>query len=125
MGEGSGSGQPPVDPFDNPNLDIPSFNLGLTPADQSLSSVSGTSQTPLPPSLGFASFQAPHSTFYGFFGFRAPPPPGTAGSSTLHQPISQASSSDEEERANDMDGLKRYRFGHRVGKKTTRFTPSD
>ncbi|KAI5672819.1 hypothetical protein M9H77_13183 [Catharanthus roseus] len=36
-----------------------------------------------------------------------------------------ASSSDEEERADDMDGLQRYEFGHRVGKKTTRFTPSD
>ncbi|KAI5671600.1 hypothetical protein M9H77_11964 [Catharanthus roseus] len=37
----------------------------------------------------------------------------------------QASSSDEEERADDMDGLQRYGFGHLVGKKTTRFTPSD
>ncbi|KAI5655531.1 hypothetical protein M9H77_32718 [Catharanthus roseus] len=84
-GEESGSGQPP-----------------------SLPSGSGTSQTPLLPGLGFASFQAPHSTSYGFFGFWAPPPPGTADSSTPHQPISQ-----------------HYGFRHRVGKKTTRFTPSD
>ncbi|KAI5681157.1 hypothetical protein M9H77_02384 [Catharanthus roseus] len=53
------------------------------------------------------------------------PPPGTAGSSTPHQPLSQASSSDEEERADDMDGVQHYGFGHCVGKKTTRFTPSD
>ncbi|KAI5682356.1 hypothetical protein M9H77_03584 [Catharanthus roseus] len=31
-GEGSGGRQPTVDPFDSPNLDIPSFSSGLTPA---------------------------------------------------------------------------------------------
>ncbi|KAI5681445.1 hypothetical protein M9H77_02673 [Catharanthus roseus] len=71
-GERSGSGRPPVDPFDSPNLDMPSFSLGLTPADQSLPSGSGTLQTPLPPGLGFASFQAPYSTSYGFTGFGHP-----------------------------------------------------
>ncbi|KAI5654069.1 hypothetical protein M9H77_31256 [Catharanthus roseus] len=71
-GEGSGSGQPPVDPFDGLNLDMPSFSLGLTLTSQSLPSGSGTSQTPPPPGLGLASFQAPHSTSYGFSGFRAP-----------------------------------------------------
>ncbi|KAI5662195.1 hypothetical protein M9H77_21518 [Catharanthus roseus] len=96
-GEGSGGGQPTVDPFDSPNLDIPSFSLSLTPASQSLLSGFGTSQMPPPP----------------------------AGSSTPHQPISQASSSDEKERADDMDGVQHYGFGHRVGKKTTRFTASD
>ncbi|KAI5671940.1 hypothetical protein M9H77_12304 [Catharanthus roseus] len=65
-GEGSGGGQPTVDPFDNPNLDIPSFSLSLTPASQSLPSGSGTSQMSPPPGLGFASFQAPHSTSFGF-----------------------------------------------------------
>ncbi|KAI5666613.1 hypothetical protein M9H77_16466 [Catharanthus roseus] len=124
-GEGFGGGQPTVDLFDSPNLDIPSFSLGLTPAFQSLPSGSRTSQMPPLPCLGFASFQAPHSTSFGFFGFRAPPPPGTTGSSTPHQPISQASSSDEEERADDMDGVQHYGFGHRVGKKNMRFTPSD
>ncbi|KAI5649686.1 hypothetical protein M9H77_35691 [Catharanthus roseus] len=114
-GEGSGSEQPTVDPFDNPNLDIPSFSLGLTPASQSLHSGSGTSQMPPLSGLGFASFQAPHSTSYGFL----------AGSSTSHQPISQASSPDEEERADDMDGVQHYGFGHRVVKKTVKFTPSD
>ncbi|KAI5659106.1 hypothetical protein M9H77_27899 [Catharanthus roseus] len=104
---------------------MPSFSLCLMPASQSLRSGSGTLQTPLSPSLGFASFQAPYSTSYGFFGFRTPPPPSTASSSTLHQPISQESLFDEEERADDMDGLQHYEFGHRVGKKTMRFTPSD
>ncbi|KAI5647496.1 hypothetical protein M9H77_33501 [Catharanthus roseus] len=87
-GEGSGSGQPTVDPFYSPNLDMPSFSLGLTPASQSLLSGSGTSQLLPAPGLGYASFQSPHSTSYGFFGFRAPSPPGTFSSSTPHQPIS-------------------------------------
>ncbi|KAI5673390.1 hypothetical protein M9H77_13754 [Catharanthus roseus] len=104
-GEGSGGGQLTVDPFDNPNLDIPSFSLGLTPASPSL--------------------PTPHSTSFGFSGFRAPPPPGTSDSSTPHRLISQASPSNEEEREDDMDGVQHYGFGHRVGKKTTRVTPSD
>ncbi|KAI5649488.1 hypothetical protein M9H77_35493 [Catharanthus roseus] len=40
--EGSGGGHPPVDPFDSPNLDIPSFSLGLTQPSQSLPGGSGT-----------------------------------------------------------------------------------
>ncbi|KAI5672211.1 hypothetical protein M9H77_12575 [Catharanthus roseus] len=76
---------------------MPSYSLGLTPDPQSLPSGSGTSQMPPAPGLGFAEFQSPYSSAYGFSGFRAPPPPGTAGSLTPHQPISQASSSDEEE----------------------------
>ncbi|KAI5681801.1 hypothetical protein M9H77_03029 [Catharanthus roseus] len=55
----------------------------------------------------------------------APPPPGTFGSSTLYQPISQASLSEEEEQEEYMDGVQHFGFGHRVGKKTMRFTPSD
>ncbi|KAI5677587.1 hypothetical protein M9H77_08537 [Catharanthus roseus] len=55
-GERSGSGQPIGDPFDSPNLDMPSFSLGLTPASQPLPSGSGTSQMPTAPGLGFASF---------------------------------------------------------------------
>ncbi|KAI5654116.1 hypothetical protein M9H77_31303 [Catharanthus roseus] len=62
---------------------------------------------------------------YRFFGFRAPLLPGAIGSSTPHQPISQASSSNEEEREDDMDGVQHLSFGHRVGKKTMRFTPFD
>ncbi|KAI5661598.1 hypothetical protein M9H77_20921 [Catharanthus roseus] len=58
-------------------------------------------------------------------GFRAPPPPSIAGSSTPHQPISQTSSSDEEERTDDMDVVQHYGFRDRIGKKTTRFRPSD
>ncbi|KAI5649729.1 hypothetical protein M9H77_35734 [Catharanthus roseus] len=71
---------------------------------------------PPPPGLGFT----PHPTSFGFSGFRAPPPSGTAGSSTPHQPISQASSSDEEEQTNDTDVVQHLGFGHHVGKKTTR-----
>ncbi|KAI5664466.1 hypothetical protein M9H77_23789 [Catharanthus roseus] len=71
-------------------------------------------KTPSLPGLGLASFQAPHSTSFGFSRFCAPRPPGAAGSSTPHQPISQASSSDEQERADDMDGIQHYGFGHRV-----------
>ncbi|KAI5676787.1 hypothetical protein M9H77_07737 [Catharanthus roseus] len=118
-GEGSGSGQQYVDPFDSPHLDMSSYSLGLTPDPQSLPSGSGTSQMPPAPRLGFAVFQSPHPSAYGFAGFRALPPPGTAGSWTPQQPISQASSSDEKE---GQDALGRK---HRVGKKTVRFTPSD
>ncbi|KAI5659641.1 hypothetical protein M9H77_28434 [Catharanthus roseus] len=57
--------------------------------------------------------------------FRAPPSPGTAGSSTPHQPISQTSSSDEEERTDDTDDVQYLVLGYRVRKKITRFTPSD
>ncbi|KAI5663265.1 hypothetical protein M9H77_22588 [Catharanthus roseus] len=71
------------------------------------------------------AFDSPNLYMPSFFGFRAPPPLGTASSSTPHQPISQASSSDEEERQDDMDGVQPLDFEHRVGKKTMRFTPSD
>ncbi|KAI5675803.1 hypothetical protein M9H77_06753 [Catharanthus roseus] len=118
-GEGSGGGQHYVDPFDSPHLDMPSYSLGLTPDPQSLPSISGTSQMPPAPSSGFTAFQSPHPLAYGFGRFRLPLPPGTAGASTPHQPISHASSSEEEE---GQDALGR---GHRVGKKTVRFTPSD
>ncbi|KAI5683591.1 hypothetical protein M9H77_04819 [Catharanthus roseus] len=98
---------------------MPSYSLGLTQDSQSLLGGSGTSQMPPAPDLGFAAFQSPHSSAYRFSGFRAPPPPGTASTSTSHQPISQASSSDEEE------GQDALGFGHRVGKKIVQFTPSD
>ncbi|KAI5674191.1 hypothetical protein M9H77_14555 [Catharanthus roseus] len=114
-GEGSGSGQQYVDPFDSPNLDMPSFSLGLMSASQPHPSGSGTSQMPPAPGLVFASFQSPHSIAYGFFSFRAPPPLSTVGSSTPHQPISQASSSDEKECQDDKDGVQALGFGHRVG----------
>ncbi|KAI5658688.1 hypothetical protein M9H77_27481 [Catharanthus roseus] len=98
---------------------MPSYSLGLTPDPQSLPSGFGTSQMPPAPSSGFTAFQSPHPSAYGFGRFRAPPPSGTACASTPHQPISQASSSDEEE-VQDALGP-----GHRVGKKTVRFTPSN
>ncbi|KAI5653839.1 hypothetical protein M9H77_31026 [Catharanthus roseus] len=89
-----------------------------TPSQQWLSGVrdlvaipnlsSRTSQTPPAPSSGFTTFKSPHPSAYGFGRFRAPHPPGTAGASTPHQPISEASLSDEEE---GQDALGR---GHRV-----------
>ncbi|KAI5653773.1 hypothetical protein M9H77_30960 [Catharanthus roseus] len=39
--------------------------------------------------------------------------------------ILRASSSDEEEREEDIDGVHHFGFGHRVGKKTVQFTASD
>ncbi|KAI5659596.1 hypothetical protein M9H77_28389 [Catharanthus roseus] len=109
-GDGSGSGQPLVDPFD---------------IDQSLPSGSRTSQTPLPSGLGFSSFQAPHSTSYGFFGFRVPP----LRAQLVH--LYRISLYHRHVRLIKRSGrmtwmvLQRYRFGHRVGKKTKRFTPFD
>ncbi|KAI5656497.1 hypothetical protein M9H77_25290 [Catharanthus roseus] len=124
-GRGAGAGRPPVpavpqrqehvDP--GPAVFERGERSGSDP--QSLPSGSGKSQMPLAPSSRFAAFQSPHTLAYGFAGFRAPPPPGIAGSSMPQQPISQASSSDEEE---GQDALSR---GHRVGKKTVLFTPSD
>ncbi|KAI5656648.1 hypothetical protein M9H77_25441 [Catharanthus roseus] len=110
-GEGSRGGRPPVDPFDSLNLDIPSFSLGLTSPFQSLLGGSGTLRSPYHTSLGFSSFRVP--------------PSGTVVSSTPHQPISHACSSVEEEWADDMNDVHHLGFGHRVGKKMTRFTPSD
>ncbi|KAI5653926.1 hypothetical protein M9H77_31113 [Catharanthus roseus] len=104
---------------DSPHLDMPSYSLGLAPDPESLPSGFGTSQMPSSPSSGFTQFQSLHPSACGFGRLRAPPPPCTAGASTPHQPISQAYWSDEEE-GQDVLGL-----GHRVGKKTVRFTPSD
>ncbi|KAI5673607.1 hypothetical protein M9H77_13971 [Catharanthus roseus] len=94
-------------------------------AKKSLPGGSETLRGPPPPGLGFALIQSPHHTSLGFSSFHVPPPPGIAGSSTPHQPMSHASSSEEEERKNDTDNVQHLGFGHRVGKKTTRFTPSD
>ncbi|KAI5673369.1 hypothetical protein M9H77_13733 [Catharanthus roseus] len=118
-GEGSGGGHPHVDLFDSPNLDIPSFSLGLTPPSQSFPSGSGTLRASPSPGLGFALFHSSHHISLGFSSFRAPPPPGIAGSSTPHQHISHAPSSDEEEQTDDTDDVQPLGFGHRVGKKTT------
>ncbi|KAI5666967.1 hypothetical protein M9H77_16820 [Catharanthus roseus] len=86
-GEESGGGHPPVDPFDSLNLDIPSFSLGLTQPSQSLPGGSGTLCAPPPSGLWFAPFQSPADTSLGFSSFHAPPPTGTSGSSTSHQPV--------------------------------------
>ncbi|KAI5676865.1 hypothetical protein M9H77_07815 [Catharanthus roseus] len=71
-----------------------------------------------------SSFQAPPppSTVSLFL---APPPLWMVGSSTPHMPIFNASSSVSDERTNDATPAQQLGFGHHVGKKTTRFTPSD
>ncbi|KAI5672776.1 hypothetical protein M9H77_13140 [Catharanthus roseus] len=94
----------------------------------------GGGRPPIPPFLGIPRQGGPRHIemervvsryIFRVFIIRAPPPPGTAGSSTLHQPISQASSSDDEEWADDTDDVQCLGFGYRVWKKITRFTPSD
>ncbi|KAI5654418.1 hypothetical protein M9H77_31605 [Catharanthus roseus] len=118
-GRRAGGGRPPVPPFPGRHRHADPRHVEMERGE------SGTLRAPSPPGLGFAPFQSPGGTSLGFSSFRAPPPPGTAGSSTLHQPILQASSSKEEERMCDTDDVRHLGFGHRVGKKTTRFTPSD
>ncbi|KAI5674440.1 hypothetical protein M9H77_14804 [Catharanthus roseus] len=123
-GRGAGGRRLPVPPAPQRQEHVDPGPAVVERASQTNPSGSGTSQIPPALGLGFASFQTPHSA-YGFSGFRASLPPSTAGSSTPHQPISQASSSDEEEQQDDVDGVQALGFGHRVGKKTVRFTPSD
>ncbi|KAI5656701.1 hypothetical protein M9H77_25494 [Catharanthus roseus] len=132
-----------------PDLDMPSFSLGLTPPAHSHPGGLDTSYAPPSPDLGFSSFQAPPPLGLGFssfqaplspgivcISFQAPPPSGTAptrpdtvGSYMPHMPISYASSFDsdehDDERTDDVTLAQQLRFGHRVEKKTTRSTPSD
>ncbi|KAI5680582.1 hypothetical protein M9H77_01809 [Catharanthus roseus] len=79
-------------------------------------SVGGTSYAPPPPGAVGLSFDAP-------------PPPGTAGSSVPHMPKSRAFSSNSDEHGdeptNDVTPAQQLGFGHRIGKRTTRFTPSN
>ncbi|KAI5648698.1 hypothetical protein M9H77_34703 [Catharanthus roseus] len=119
LGRGAGAGRPPIPPAPQRQEHVDPGPAVIERDPQSLPIGFGTSQMPPVPNSGFVAFQSPHPSAYGFPGFRAPPPLGTAGSSTPHQPISQASSSDKEE---GQDALSR---GHRVGKKIVRFTPSD
>ncbi|KAI5675437.1 hypothetical protein M9H77_06387 [Catharanthus roseus] len=115
-----------VEPFDSLDIDMPSFSLGLTQPTQSHPPIS---YTPAPPSLGFSSFQSPHPPSIGSSSFQVPPPPHAVGSSTPHMPISIASSSyldeHDDEPTDVVTPVQQLRFGYRVGKKTTGFTPSD
>ncbi|KAI5654961.1 hypothetical protein M9H77_32148 [Catharanthus roseus] len=80
------------------------------------SSAGGASYAPPPPSAVRLSFDAPL-------------PPGTAGSSVPHMPISRAFSSDSNEQSDDLSDdvtlAQQLGIGHRVRSKTTRSTPSD
>ncbi|KAI5683267.1 hypothetical protein M9H77_04495 [Catharanthus roseus] len=115
-----------VEPFDNPDLHMPSFSLGLT---QPIQSHPHTSYALPLPDVGFSSFQSPHPPSIGSSSFQAPPPPYTVGSSTQHMPISTASSSDSDEHDDEttdvVTPVQHLGFGHRVVKKTNRFTSFD
>ncbi|KAI5681552.1 hypothetical protein M9H77_02780 [Catharanthus roseus] len=99
--------------------------LGTSYAPPSPGTVSSSILEPSPLGLGFSSFQAPPPPGIVGSSFQAPPPPSTVGSSTLHMSISYASSSDSDERTNDVTPAQQLGFSYRVAKKTTRFTPSD
>ncbi|KAI5678599.1 hypothetical protein M9H77_09549 [Catharanthus roseus] len=118
-----------VEPFDSPELGMPSFSLSLMQLTQSHPP---TSYTSLPPDLGFSLFQSPHPPSIGSSSFQAslaprtesssfhvPPPPYTVGSFIQHMPISTASSSDSDEHDDEpMDMVtpaQQLGFGHRVG----------
>ncbi|KAI5640045.1 hypothetical protein M9H77_00084 [Catharanthus roseus] len=112
------------DPFDSPDLDMPSFSLGGL----------GTSYASPTPSFGFSSFRSPPPPSLGFSSFQAPPSPGTVSSCRhvllrarlvhLHR-TSSSDSHEDDEQTYDMTSALQLGFGHYVGKKTTRFTPSD
>ncbi|KAI5682608.1 hypothetical protein M9H77_03836 [Catharanthus roseus] len=114
MGEGSGG------------RGLGDLGLGLTPPTQSHPP---TSYAPLPPSLGFPSFQSPHplgigsSSFQvplipriGSPSFQAPLPPYTVGLYTQHMPISTAFSSDSDEHDDEPTDVvtptQQLGFGH-------------
>ncbi|KAI5675444.1 hypothetical protein M9H77_06394 [Catharanthus roseus] len=128
-----------VEPIGSLDLEMSFFSLVLTQPTQSHPL---TSYTPPPSGLGFSSFQSPHPPGIGSYSFQAPlaprtgsssfqasPPPHTVGSSTPHMPISITSLSDldahDDEPTDVVTLSQQLGFGHRVGKKTTRFTPSD
>ncbi|KAI5683131.1 hypothetical protein M9H77_04359 [Catharanthus roseus] len=67
-----------VEPFDIPDLNMPSFSLGLKQPTQSHPPKSYAS---LPPGLGFSSFQSPHPPGIGSSSFQAPLAPRTGSSS--------------------------------------------
>ncbi|KAI5664414.1 hypothetical protein M9H77_23737 [Catharanthus roseus] len=90
----------PLDPFDNSSGDALAFTLGLMlDAPSHLSGV-GTSYVPPDP------FDSPDAS-------DVPPPPLSVGEEHGDEPV------------DDVTLAQQLGFGHRVGKKTTRFTPSD
>ncbi|KAI5681827.1 hypothetical protein M9H77_03055 [Catharanthus roseus] len=120
----------PLDLFDSPDQDAPTFSLDLTSFVPSHPSGAGTSYVPPdpfkspdadyvhpPPSTGGTSYAPPPPSAVGL-SFDAPPPPGTAGSSVPHMTISHASSSDSDEHGDDpkdyVTPAQQLGFGHRV-----------
>ncbi|KAI5680183.1 hypothetical protein M9H77_01410 [Catharanthus roseus] len=103
---GAGISYIPPNPFDSPNAAYiqPPPNTG------------GISYAPSPPSAVGLSFDAHLSL-------------GTTGSFVHHMPLSCASSFNLDEHADeqtdDVTPTQQLGFGHRIGKKTTRFTLCD
>ncbi|KAI5672529.1 hypothetical protein M9H77_12893 [Catharanthus roseus] len=125
-GEGSKGGRPPVPHFPgrhghaNPRHAVERGEFGFDATFLVIYRwMRDILHVPPPPGLGFAPFHSPYYTSLGFSSFCAPPPPGIAVSFTPYQPISHASSSDEEEQTDDMTHVQHLGFGHCVGKKTT------
>ncbi|KAI5647935.1 hypothetical protein M9H77_33940 [Catharanthus roseus] len=81
----------------HPELDFPTFSLGLMPPAQSYPGRLGTSYAPSPPDIVGSSFQVPPPPSTVGSLFQPLPLPGKTGSSTPHMPISYASSSDSDE----------------------------
>ncbi|KAI5658510.1 hypothetical protein M9H77_27303 [Catharanthus roseus] len=122
-GRGAGAGRPPVPPalqrqeHVDPGLAVVERGEGSGGGQHYVDPFDSRHLDMLSYSLGLTP--DPQSLPSGSGMSQMPPTPSTPGALTPHQPISQASSSDKEE---GQDALDR---GHRVGKKTVRFTPSD
>ncbi|KAI5649393.1 hypothetical protein M9H77_35398 [Catharanthus roseus] len=131
----------PYEPFDSLGRDDPTFTLDLTLDAPSHPHGLGTSYIPhdpfdsqsvsyiSPPTSVGGTLYAPPSPSVIELSFDVPPPPSTTSSSVPYMSIFGASSFDLEEHgdelAYDVTPVQQYGFGHRAGKKTTKFTSSD
>ncbi|KAI5677024.1 hypothetical protein M9H77_07974 [Catharanthus roseus] len=106
----------PGDPFDSPDLDAPTFSLGLMPLAQSHPSGSGTSY--VPPRVQEIHHMHIYLRCAIGCSFEAPPLLSTTDSSVPHMPISCASSSNSDEHddepTNDVIPAQQLGFGHRI-----------